>query len=368
MEIFGWLRFVLVLIPSPVLETPLIIGLVLFAFTWLNRRPWASLPQDARRRTLMARVGIWGPLVVVAVAVAVGFIAAVEGYDPTGVAGWWRRPAPVIAAALVIGVAALLLAREPLPAPGERAITPRRRWWSFAPKGQLWCALGAAALLALTSVWQGFTTTLLPTGAQMIGRPTPDGGTLITSVAPEDRILPDGPFVDNPSGGGWLNNGVTLAALVLLFALLIAALARDANRPIPARSSAPSIRESREATAKAFVALAFGGVLITLGMLWMFVGYLGGWQVTVKASNESAPGLPPGELGFIALTPGFAGFAEMFRFGGWFLQGLGVALLLRFAVDTWRVRRAPRKDTAEVPEPSGLPIPAGRGLAPKGER
>ncbi len=358
MDVTYWYRIVLGFIPMPVIEAPILVGLALFALTWLSRGPWVTLPGDTHRRLLLTRIGIWGSLSIVAVATTVGLVAAFAGYDPTGVAGWWRRPAPVIAAALVIGVAALLLAREPLPAPGERAIMPRRHWWSFAPKGQLWLAIGSAVLLALTSVWQGFTTTLLPTGAQMIAHPTSDGGRMIIPVAPSERILPDGPFVDNPSGGGWLNNGVTLAVLAILFAILITALAQDANRPIPARSSAPSIRESREATAKILVALALGGTIITLGMLWMFVGYLGGWQVTVEASNDAAPGLPQDELGLISLTPDFAGFAGIFRFGGWFLQGVGVALLLRLAVDIWRTnRRRAAQDSKRAHEDPTTPSP-----------
>ncbi|MBL3686456.1 hypothetical protein D3248_05750 [Leucobacter zeae] len=339
MELTHFLRYALALIPMPIIETPIIIGLVLFSLSWLRRNPWVSLPRDARRRSVLAGVGFWGAIAIAAVAGTVGCIAAFSGYEPSGVAGWWRRPAPMAAAALVIGIAAMLLARHPLPAPGERAISPRRSATAFAPKGRLWLLLGAAALLGITSVWQGCTTSLLPNGAQMVGRPTENGGTLITAVPDTDRVLPVGPFVDTPAGGGWLNNGVTLAVLVVLIAVLLLALSGDANRPIHARTSAPGITEDRQRTAKLFVLLALGGVLITLGMLWMYVGYLGGWSVTLEATNENASGLPSDEVGFVSLAPSFAAFASSLRFGGWFLQGVGFALLLRIAVDARRSNR-----------------------------
>lgn len=344
MEIASWLRLALHAVPTQLLETPLIIGLVLFAATWVHRHPWIALPRSARRRALLVGLGSFGPLAVVGVALITGAIAAFSGYDDTGVAGWWRRPAAMAAAALVIGIAAFMLSREPIPAPGDRVIAPRRRWWSFAPKTLLWLGGVAAVLLAVTSTWQGFTTTLLPAGGRLVGRPTPDGGLEIAPAASSEQGLPDGPFVDNPAGGGWLNNGVTLLALLALLAVLIVTLARDANRPL-ARNEVPSIAEARKATARLLVLLALGGVLITLGMLWMYVGYLGSWSVIVETATETSQSVPAGSTGFVGLRPEFAAFAEIFRYGGWLLQGLGVAILLRLACDTWRASRKASETT-----------------------
>lgn len=351
MEILVWLRSALHVIPTSLIETPLFIGLAIFAITWLRRAPWIALPHETRRRALLVRLGTFGPLAVAIVGVTVGAIAAFSGYDSTGVAGWWRRPATMATAAIAIGIAAILLAREPLPAPGERAIAPRRHWWSLTPRPQLWWGIVASVLLALTSVWQGFTTSLLTGGGPLLSLPTADGGLEIRQVDPSEQDIPVGPFVDTPAGGGWLNNGVTLLVLLALVAVLVLSLSRDANRPVPATASAPRVLETRETTARVFVLIALGGTIITLGMLWMYVGFLGGWQVTVETPEETASLSVPVGTGFVGLRTGYAAFADIFRFGGWLLQGLGVAILLRLACDTWRAARRTRGATPDAPAP-----------------
>ena len=338
MDVFNWLFVLVRTFPgrAMLIEAPILIPLIVFGLTFVRRAPWITLPASGARRRLLTIIGIAGSLAIVVVAIVVGCIAVNAGYDATGTAGWWRRPAPLLVATLVLGIAAVAILREPVAAPGERAIQPRRAWWSFAPRGWLWVTVTATAALAVTSLWQASRTSLLPSGASMTMTVGQEDGSEV-SYNPLADELPDGPFLDNPAGGGWLNNGAALALIALLAVALIVALRTDANRPIHLRSSAQEVRHTRQSTAKMLVVIALGGTLLTLGMLWAYVGYLGDWGVSVTASPAS---LEESEtLKYVLLRTDYAEFAQLFTYFGLLLQGIGGGLLLRLACDTARALR-----------------------------
>lgn len=308
-------------------EMALTLGAILFGLSWIRPRRIVSLPESGRRADALARIGIAGPLSVVAVASATSWLATLDPIGRHG--GWWQRAAPLLAAAAVVVVAWLVLRREPLPAPGERTISPRRRWWAFAPRTPLWLLAGAAALLLVTVAWQ-----------MLIGVPLPDGGNRY-GVGPADSGLPEFMVMQNDMGyvwgAGWPNHLATLVALLAAGAALAALLGSDANRPLVARASAPEVREERTATARILTLLALGGLLLTLGAVWAHVGFIG--QIIVGVFEDN--GGEPGAQRFFVGT-GYQSVAPLLHLGGYVVQGIGAALLLRLAVDTWRAAAARR--------------------------
>ena len=60
-----------------------------------------------------------------------------------------------------------------------------------------------------------------------------------------------------------------LIALGLACLVFFTVLRSDANRPQFARASALSVRTEREQTAKLFTLILLGGLIVTLGAVWM---------------------------------------------------------------------------------------------------
>ncbi|QIM17009.1 hypothetical protein G7067_12305 [Leucobacter insecticola] len=195
----SFLRRILTVFP---VEIALTLGVVIFAISLLRWRPIVTLPTRARHSAL-AGIGIAGPLFVLAVATAAEWLSMTDSFTRTG--GWWQRPAPLFAAALVVAVSALALRSSPLPAPGERAISPRRRWWVFTPRTPLWVSIGIAALLLLTTAWHTAIGVSMPEGANRYG------------VGPENDGLPSFMRMQGDMGyiwgAGWPNHLATLLIL-----------------------------------------------------------------------------------------------------------------------------------------------------------
>lgn len=324
MDFLGWLRFALGgffdLIP---VETALVLGLILFALSWITPRRLLSLPSSGRRVRVLLWAGIAGPIALVAVATVTSWLAATDPITRSG--GWWQRPAPLLAAALVVSITALALRAEPLPAPGERAISPRRRWWAFAPRPLLWTTLAVAVALLLTSAWQTAVGVALPAEAKRYG------------VGPEATGLPEFMSMQGGMGyvwgAGWPNHLATLLALAAATIALILSLGADANRPVFARITAPEVRAERSATARVLVLIALGGALLTLGAVWAHVGFIGEIKVGLEPDAEGQPS--------VIIGTGYRDIASLMHRGGYLVQGLGAALMLRLAVDTVRALRAP---------------------------
>ncbi|MBC9935710.1 MULTISPECIES: hypothetical protein [unclassified Leucobacter] len=340
------LRYLVLALPP--VEIALTLGIIIFGLTWVRPRRIVSLPTSGRRMRTLFHVGVSGSLGIVAVATAATWLSYLHAFpDPTGFGGWWRRPAPLIATLLVIAVTAVSLRSEPLPAPGERAITPRRRWWAFAPRALLGVLLSAAALLLVTVAWQG-----------LIGVPAPQDANLYGNV-PASTDLPLFMVMQGGmgyvAGAGWPNHLLTLITLAAAAAALILTLGHDANRPIPARASAAQVNEERSSTARMLIWVGLGGLLLTLGAVWAHTGFIGQIIVGVVEDNGDRP-FPER---FVVGT-GYQDIAAWMHKGGYVVQGIGAAILLRLAVDTVRARRALRGSTeAESSAPEALASTAG---------
>jgi TRAP-type C4-dicarboxylate transport system permease small subunit len=312
------------------LEVAITFGLVLFAVSWIWPRRIISLPYTGQRTATLVWVGVAGSLAVIAVATAVSALAATV-YDYSGYDGWWRRPAPLLAATVVVAVAAIALRQVPLPAPGERAIAPRRQWHAFVSRTLLWISGITAALLALTSGWQIAIATTAPEDGPFFGH------------VPEHTDLPIYMRFNSGygylAGAGWPNHLATLVALGLAGAVLVVVLRADANRPLFARATAVSVRSERELTARLLTFILLGGLITTLGAVWMHTGSAGTAMVGLDeewvSDTQSFPQ--------IHIAGGYDVIARPMNLLGYALQAVGVAFLLRIAVDTVRAARAARR-------------------------
>jgi len=313
------------------LEVAITFGLVLFAVSWVRPRRIVSLPQAGQRAATLAWAGLAGSLLVVGVATTVSAIAE-STYDASGFDGWWRRPAPLFAATLVVAAAAVALRGVPLPAPRERTMLPRRPWHAFAPRTLLWISGITATVLALTAGWQVLIATTAPVDGPFFGH------------VPEYTNLPIYMAFNSGygylSGAGWPNHLATLLALVLAAAVFLAALRQDANRPMFARASAASVRSERDLTARLFTFILIGGLVTTLGAVWMHTGSAGQASVGLDEKWVSATESYPR----IFIAGGYDAIARPMNLMGYALQAGGVAFLLRLSVDTVRALLATRRD------------------------
>lgn len=315
------------------LEVAITFGLALFAVSWVLPRRIVALPGSGSRRRVVLWCGVGGSLLVVAVATATSALAAAGGgSDLSGFDGWWRRPAPIVAAIVVIVAAGMALRRAPLAAAGSRGIAPRRSWNAFAPRPWLWAAGVSAALIAVTALWQ----TLIAVSA-------PPEGPFFGDVA-RYTTLPiyshfNGTF-GYLAGAGWPNHLATLVVLVAASAVLVWVLAADANRP--EASPGPTLKANREATARLLMLVMCAGLVASLGAVWMHVGSTSTMMVGLDERWVSESVSYPR----ILIEGGFSALSEPMNLTGYVLQGAGVALALRIAVDTLRAARPRTTATA----------------------
>lgn len=328
----------------PPFEVALTLGVLFFALSWIRPRRIVSLPQTGQRRVLLAWTGIVGSLLVVLVATIVSMIAVSSYTYPTsGFDGWWRRPAPLLIATVVVAIAALALRRSPLPAPGDRAIVPRRPWHAFVSRTLLWVSGITAALLSVTALWQIVIATSAPEDGRFIGNVP------IYTDLPIYMTFNSG--YGYIGGAGWPNHLATLVALACACLVFFAALRADANRPLFARSTAASVRVEREMTARLFTFILLGGLITTLGAVWMHTGSIG--QAAVSFDPELPLNDPSAQR--IVVGGGYDAIAGPMNLMGYLLQASGVAFLLRLAVDTGRAAFGAHRPAAATPdhEPAG---------------
>ena len=321
LELFWLVRTFFDIFP---VEVALTLGVIFFGLTWIRPRPIVALPVSGRRAPVLFWSGVVGSLAILAAATWTSWLATRNPLEGTG--GWWQRPAPLLFAAAVVLTTTYALRREPLPAPGERAISPRRSWWEFTPRALLWVTVLTAAVLFVTSMWQTLIGVALPDGANRYG------------IGPEDSGLPEFMTMQGGMGyvwgAGWPNHLATLAALAIAVAALALSLHRDANRPLFARSSASQVREERVATARLLLLLTLGGVLLTLGAVWAHTGFIG--TISVSVFEDTGGQRLPDRFN---VGTGYGEFADFMHLGGYVVQGIGAALLLRLAVDLLRAHR-----------------------------
>ena len=328
------------------LENAVTFGLALFALSWVRPRRTVSLPAVGYRRRAVLWAGTAGSLLVVAVATWVSaYQTPIDG--GSGFDGWWRRPAPLVAATLVVAAAGLAMRRAPLPAPGERFISPRRAWHTFTPRALLWVSGITATLIAMTGLWQIAIATSAPKDSPVFG------------LVPEYTTLPIYMRFNcgygYVAGAGWPNHLPTLIAIAGASAVLVVALRADVNRPLVARSSAPSARAERSSTARLLGLILLAGLLTTLGAVWMHTGFAG-----TSAIGLDVRGLSESHADTLLITGNYGAIARPMTLTGYLLQGTGVAFALRIAVDTMRGAHLTRRATANMPDALELAGPVSR--------
>lgn len=313
------------------IESALTLGTIFFALSWFARRPIITLPPSpdgpASRRTTLTRFGVWGPIAILLATMAANWITiTTSAVDVHWTTGSLTRPLPLVATAAAIGILGIALAREPRPEIAERAITPHRRWWTNIPSGPALLAGIVAAILGSVALWQSLAGRVPPANANRYG---------------VGQLQEDTPTYQEMQGGlgyfdgaGWPNHGTTLLALALALALIGMVLGRDANRSV-ARSTPPAqTLAERRSTARMVALVALGGLLLTAGAVLAHVGFTG--TIVVSAIGMSSPH-EPGSTFFAGSD--FRAIAEPMHRGGYLVQGLGAALLLRVIADTIRVKR-----------------------------
>ena len=328
------------------IEIALTLGVVFFALSWVVRRPLVTLPTGGGRASVLTWLGIFGALAILAVATLTNWLAYRFPFETTGFDGWLRRPAPLLAASLIIGIGASVLWREPLPAPGERALAPRRKWWAFTPPLPSWITAGAAAALVATTGWHTLIGVSAPADANRFGN-VPEQ----TDLPVYFEMLGGSGYV---AGAGWPNHLATLIAVALAAVVLVLALAQDAHRPVSARITAADTRSERTATARVMVFLILGALLLTLGAVWAYVGFAGDRSVGSDFLTDSR-GIDSdstAETPVYFLGSNYQAFAGLMHKSGFVLQGIGAAILLRLATDTVRAALA-RTRAVKEPRASG---------------
>ena len=319
-------------------EVAIIPGLVLFAVSLLFPRRIVSLPTEGSRRRTLLWAGTIGPCIVVVVASITSTMNLLI-FDASGFDGWWRRPAPLIAAVMALMITAWILNKEPVPAPGQRAIAPRRRWFAFTSTPLLWGTGITGTLLVVTTLWQIMIATSAPESGPFVGR--------ILEYTSLPIFMSFNGSNGYAPGAGWPNHLATFLAVVLACVALFTVSRADANRPIPVRASVRMIRMHRESAARLMGLIVFAGLITTLGAVWMHTGLSGqtlvGYDQQWVSDDVSYP--------TTYIGGSYSGIAREMNLTGYLLQGVGVALALRTAVDTARAYRSGARKNS-LPEPS----------------
>ncbi|MHA3722957.1 hypothetical protein ACXR2T_03660 [Leucobacter sp. HY1910] len=311
-------------------EMALTLGVVFFGLSWIRPRRIISFSPGTRRLSVLTATGVAGSLAVLAVASLANALALTDPLQ-TNWGGWWQRPLPLLAAACVIALAAIVMKRAPMPPMTQGAIVPRRHWWAFASPTLLWLAAACAVALLLTVTWHSAIGVSAPAGADRYGI-----GPLQKDL-PVYMAAPDG--VGYIWGAGWPHHLATMVVLLLAAAVSMRALASDANRPGFALGAAGGGSEDRRVTARLFTLVFLGGVLLTLGAVWAHIGFIGEFIVGIYPQVPGRGGQP-----IVNVGTGYGDFAFLMHKGGYVLQGVGAALLLRLAIDSIRARRAVTRD------------------------
>ncbi len=106
------------------------------------------------------------------------------------------------------------------------------------------------------------------------------------------------------------------------------------------------MRSERELTARLFTFILLGGLITTLGAVWMHTGSSG--EALVGLEEQWVSGDQSYARIFVA--GGYDAIARPMNLLGYALQASGVGSLLRVSVDTARAALAARRSRAATPE------------------
>lgn len=312
-------------------QTPIVLGILVLALTFLRPRRWVSLPANSARCGLLTRLGVLGPIFLAAVATISGILVAVFPLftHSDRVSGAWFRAVIPFTVVAMLGLTALVLSRERPPGVGNRAILPRRVWHAFAPRVMLSIMGVLVALYIASEVWQAAVGSEPRELRSALG-----GNRILKSVAGAP-----------PTAMGWENHGASILGILLATAMLLWLLRQDASRPIPAHASLTEVKSERIMTARLVCQVTLGGVLLALGMAWLHT-----WAPTYEYMElqDDAMGGKGGDM----IISHYHGLVRVLRTLGWAIQGLGTGLLLRLTVDTLRADRVAKHAVAIPIEPS----------------
>lgn len=316
----------------PFSATALVVGLLCFALSWIRPQPWLSFAGAGERTALLRLSGALGAgfVLIVALLAQIALLAMQTLWFD---AGTWYRPLPLVTTLLAIAAIGLATSRAPRPGADAPTIAPRRPWHAFAPKPALWAGAGAGALLIAATVWQG----LLPRHTEQL--PELGGNQGVFHLG--------GSAISPPWAFGWAGNAPTLVAVAALFAVWIWALAADVGRPVePAAAAGPA----RTATARLVCGVALAGLTLGLGTVWSQV-----WAPPTWAVFMEEPGVGRGTF----IGSDYRGLVDVVTVLGRALQGVGIALLARIAIDSWRAGRRPRAARGETARASEASLGGG---------
>lgn len=310
-------------------STPLLLGPIVFALTFVRPRSWVALPRGSARIKLLSRLGSFGSLGLLLVALGCSTLVALfPGLTTSSfVSGAWFRAAAPCALVVFLGVSSLGLSREPQPEVGRRAILPRRPWHTFTSKPILSIIFVLATLYVASELWQAVA------GSEPRELHSIFGG---------DRLLRNSSGAP-PTAMGWENHVASLAGLLLALGLLVWTLSRDASRPVSNRKPFTEVKLERAATAQLICLVSLGGAMLALGTAWIHT-----WA-PATAYVPVTGGLT-GEDGDMLMSH-YHGLVAVLRALGWLIQGLGAGLLMRLGLDTMRAGTAARSTGHTAADP-----------------
>lgn len=280
------------------------VAVVAFFVTWAprSRRALPMPTAPIYPRSVAIAAGVMG---LIANAL---FLAPLTAFYPIGPLGYTRGPLEILPAwslyAIVPTVGAIIQVIFLMTATRwvnrsrgiRRGIDPHARsWGSFLPRGT--GAIGATlfALLAVTAVLAGVTSTSDPAGRfNLIRIDAPDGYT--------EALFP-----------GWLYTLPALVAALLLIMLAIATLTLIARPANPGGEDDAARRQAASPVGR----VALASLSVTLGRLWIFAAQGGATVTQVTTENGSAWIVPSfqattpllGAAGAVLVGIGLAGFA-----------------------------------------------------------
>lgn len=295
----------------------LVVGVIAFAVVTAVSRNRAvtirsqtapsALSMLERRRAYLVKLTRFGAAVILLAFAAIESIpyldlfaryfvpAAVPMFgEPTDVR-WWMFAAPIAGAAVVVGFALLHIARDGSSARLPVVSLERRGLLTFVRRRDGVLILVSLALLALTCLATGVTSSI------------DNAGQYATMSIPDSLGGGSATFF------GWTYGVPTLISTFILATMLVVNLHIDAVRPFVSPGSVEGERVARMETARVLLRLVTAAVMLTLGGVWLFVGAVGG---SIESSES--------EL----FVPLIYAIAPILRWAGLAMQVISVAVLL----------------------------------------
>ena len=299
---------------SPFVRT-LLLTLGLFAATWFWRRNWFRHGVSRDTGTGLWRLGAAGAVLLCIVQGALGFWNAL-GFDLFGayhdphVMGW-HRSATLIVTALVVASLAMTLhrSRRVTTQPPFTMVVPRRSWYHEISAWWLGVLSALTALIACIAVWQARTS----------------GEVTELPIFGTDETQPTyGSLGAPPAAFGWISNILVLLALGALVAGVIWAL--HANSRIRTLG-----RTVRQAQALLVVLVTCSGLLFGVSAVFLHAWVPAEWIINIEPTPRTRHQF---------MGSHYDGLIDVLHQVSWYVQAVGIALLLRVAVDASRTARA----------------------------